>query len=83
MTDRPVYRRVGVEMLLGHMIETGTFPNWEPGEIIVTTARDLYADRGTVEAVRRVLVGFGAIQPDDRTTDLAAMLEMLLPPAAT
>lgn len=39
------------------------------------------ADAETVEAVRTVLVDFGAITSDDTTTDVVQMLEILLPPA--
>ena len=44
--ERPVYRRVGVEMLLGEMIELRAFPvqGWTP-DMIEGAARDLYEDR--------------------------------------
>lgn len=51
----------------------GAVSNW-------ATARA--ADRDTVDAVRTVLVDFGAIVPGDTTTDVVAMLEILLPPTA-
>lgn len=40
------------------------------------------AEAETVEAVRTVLVDFGAITADDTTTDPVQMLEILLPPTA-
>lgn len=82
MTDpRPVYRRVGLAMLLGRMIDDKAFPTDWPEEFVVTTARDLYDDRKIIDGLRGVLERFGAIEPGAPADQLVPMLEILLPPA--
>ena len=79
MTDpRPVYRRVGIGMLLGRMIEDKAFPTDWPEEMVVTTARDLFHDRKVVDGVRGTLERFGAVEPGATGEELVRMLEILL-----